>query len=139
MDALRSAEPGMEVAMKIIRTRGDEGAATSDKRAGRKGLFTGEIERALLEGDIDVAVHSAKDLPSEMAAGLTLAAVLPRGATDDVLVAKGAADLASVSTVATGSVRRAYQLRAFRPDLQIVELRGNVPTRLRKLLMNDWD
>ncbi|HEV3408681.1 MAG TPA: hydroxymethylbilane synthase [Chthoniobacterales bacterium] len=138
-DALHSVDPGIEVDIEIITTRGDEGSAPVDRRAGRKGLFTSEIERALLEGKIDVAVHSAKDLPSEMTSGLTIAAVLPRARVDDVLVTKQPADLMSVSTVATGSVRRQYQLRALRPDLDVVELRGNVPTRLRKLLMNDWD
>jgi hydroxymethylbilane synthase len=137
--ALRASDPGMEVGIEVITTRGDERRMPADKRAGRKGLFTSEIERALLAREVDIAVHSAKDLPSQPTAGLTISAVLPRGPVDDVLVAKRAAQLENVSTIATGSVRRQYQLRALRPDLKIIELRGNVPTRLRKLLANDWD
>ncbi len=115
---------------------------TIDPRAGRKGLFTGEIERALLSREIDVAVHSAKDLPSEATPGLEICAALPRAAVEDVLVMKAGADLATLSagsTVATGSVRRQHQLRWLRPDLNIHDLRGNVPTRLRKLIANSWD
>jgi hydroxymethylbilane synthase len=113
-----------------------------DLRAGRKGLFTAEIERALLAGDVDVAVHSAKDLPSETNPGATIAAVLPRASTDDVLVSKHSGDLAGLpdgATVATGSVRRKHQLLWKRADLKIVDLRGNVLTRLRKLAANEWD
>jgi hydroxymethylbilane synthase len=105
-------------------------------------LFTAEIERALLSGQVDVAVHSAKDLPSETNPGAEIAAVLPRAPTDDVLVSKhpgGLAALPDSATIATGSVRRKHQLSWKRPDLNIVDLRGNVPTRLRKLAENDWE
>ena len=117
-------------------------SAVADLRHGRKGLFTAEIERALLAGDVDVAVHSAKDLPSEMSPGAEIAAVLPRAPTDDVLVSKrrgGLAALQEGATIATGSVRRRHQLLRKWPNLKIVDLRGNVPTRLRKLAENDWD
>jgi hydroxymethylbilane synthase len=144
--ALRKNWPDLEVAVEIIATSGDEKtgqrAAAIDPHAGRKGLFTGEIERVLLSGKIDVAVHSAKDLPSETTPGLEVSAALPRAAVEDVLIAKTAvslADLPNESTVATGSVRRQHQLRWLRPDLKVEELRGNVPTRLRKLISNSWD
>jgi hydroxymethylbilane synthase len=107
-----------------------------DPKAGRKGLFTGEIERALAAGEIDVAVHSAKDLPSEMTPGLALGAVLPRAPIEDVLITREAGQLKG--KVATGSVRRQHQLRWKFPRVEIVDLRGNVPTRLRKFLASDW-
>ncbi len=138
-DALRNAHPGLKIGITVIKTSGDEKRTLPQ---GRKGLFTGEIERALLEREIDVAVHSAKDLPSEMTEGLEICATFSRAAVEDVLVAKTAASLAEVprgATIATGSVRRQHQLRWVRPDLQIAELRGNVPTRLRKLAENSWE
>ena len=110
--------------------------------AGRKGLFTAEIERALLAGEVNVAVHSAKDLPSQTSIRAQIAAVLPRASIDDVLISKhsgGLAALPSGATVATGSVRRQRQLHWKREDLKVVDLRGNVPTRLRKLTENVWD
>ena len=139
--AIHAARPELRIEMKIIATKGDS-AKVVDVRAGRKGLFTAEIERALLAGDVDLAVHSAKDLPSEINRGAEIAAVLPRARTDDVLISKhsgGLAGLPNGATVATGSVRRTRQLHWRRPDLQVVDLRGNVPTRLRKLAENDWD
>ena len=87
-------------------------------------------------------MHSAKDLPSEKTPGLEIAAVLPRAPVEDVLIMKAPGDFVSLragAVVATGSVRRAHQLQAKRPDLRIADLRGNVPTRLRKLIENDWD
>lgn len=132
--------------VEIIRTSGDERSGVSpevvDRRAGRKGMFTAEIERALLDRRIDVAVHSAKDLPSEPTAGLEISAALPRAAVEDVLIAKQFDTLAALpanATVASGSIRRQRQLQAARPDLTIVDLRGNVPTRLRKLTTQPWD
>ena len=144
--ALRARWPHIGVAIEIITTRGDENsrhaAEPVDRKAGRKGLFTREIERALLAREIDVAVHSAKDLPSDTTAELQVCAALPRAAVEDVLVTKGGATFSSLppgGTVATGSVRRQFQLRALRTDLRVVDLRGNVPTRLRKLTENPWD
>jgi hydroxymethylbilane synthase len=145
-EGLRTRFPGLEIAIEIITTRGDENSRHADepvdRNAGRKGAFTREIERALLERRIDVAVHSAKDLPSDSTAALHVCAALPRAAADDVLITKTAATLDDVpigGTIATGSVRRQYQLRSVRPDLQVIELHGNVPTRLRKLTEKPWE
>ena len=137
IEALKKSWPNLEIATQIISTRGDlKAAEVLDPRAGRKGLFTGGIERALAAGEIDVAVHSAKDLPSEMTTGLELGAVLPRARMEDVLITKDAGDLRT--KIATGSVRRQHQLRWKFSGIEIVDLRGNVPTRLRKFLANDW-
>jgi hydroxymethylbilane synthase len=139
--AIRQTHPSVTIETKVIATQGEKTAAL-DPRAGRKGLFTAGIEQALLAGDVDVAVHSAKDLPSETSPGLEIAAVLPRAAMNDVLVSKHPGGLASLprgATVATGSIRRQHQLLWKRADLHIIDLRGNVPTRLRKLAGNEWD
>jgi len=139
--AIQNAHPNVTVETKIIRTRGDNGEIV-DPYAGRKGMFTAEIERALVAGEIDVAVHSAKDLPSQPTQGAQIAAVLARAPTDDVLISKHSGGLASVpngATIATGSVRRQRQLHWKRADLKVVGLRGNVPTRLRKLAENNWE
>lgn len=145
-EALRRVWPELDLEVEIIKTRGDEQSAgrneTVDPRAGRKGLFTGEIERVLAGGKIDVAVHSAKDLPSETTPGLEVSSVLPRAAVDDVLIRKTPGGLWTFprdGVVATGSVRRQHQLRWKFPGIKIVDLRGNVPTRLRKLISNEWD
>jgi hydroxymethylbilane synthase len=135
--ALLAAWPELEIETKVISTRGDRTVAEPvDLRAGRKGLFTGEIERALAAGEIDAAVHSAKDLPSEMTEGLEIGAVLARAAFEDVLIGK-TADV-SKPVIATGSVRRRHQLQWKKPGVQVVDLRGNVPTRLRKFVESDW-
>ena len=139
--AIRQAHPGMAIETTVVVTQGDKARAL-DPRAGRKGLFTAEIERALIAGDVNIAVHSAKDLPSETSPELEIAAVLARAAMEDVLVSKHPGGLASLprgATVATGSVRRQHQLLWKRADLRIVDLRGSVPTRLRKLAGNEWD
>lgn len=145
-DALRGAWPKLAIEVEIIKTRGDERSLEHseviDLRAGRKGLFTGEIERVLLAGGIDIAVHSAKDLPSDATSGLEVHAVLPRAAVDDVLIRKAPREIASLrsgAVVATGSVRRKYQLQWTKREIEVVDLQGNVPTRLRKLVGNDWD
>ncbi|PYI53622.1 MAG: hydroxymethylbilane synthase [Verrucomicrobia bacterium] len=142
-EALGEKCPDLTIETKIIRTSGDEThLKTGDIRQGRKGLFTAELERALLAGDVDVAVHSAKDLPSETNPSAEIAAVLPRAPMGDMLIAKQPGGLTSLregATIATGSVRRKHQLSWKRPDLKIVDLRGNVPTRLCKLAENDWD
>ena len=142
VDALQSRWADLKFEIKIVTTRGDdEKTAVADIRAGRKGLFTGAIERELVTEQIDLAVHSAKDLPSTLAANTEIAAVLPRAPVDDVLVATTPCELNSLpgdGIVATGSVRRKHQLRWKRPDLEIVDLRGNVPTRLRKLATDRW-
>jgi hydroxymethylbilane synthase len=142
VDSLRARWADLRIETKIVRTSGDE-QKTRDivERAGRKGLFTAELERALLAGDVDLAVHSAKDLSSELAEGTDIAAVLARAPVDDVLVSVEPWTLDSLPAngfVATGSIRRKHQLRWKRPDLEVVDLRGNVPTRLRKLATNQW-
>lgn len=143
--AIRARGMNVDIEVSVIRTGGDErtGAfAPPRDGAGRKGLFTAEIEQALLQGRIDVAVHSAKDLPSEDTKGLQIGAVLPRGPAADVLIARDARTLSDVrrgGMVATGSVRRQQQLRDVRPDLAVADLRGNVPTRLRKLIGHPWE
>ena len=142
VDGLQSRWADLKIETKVIQTRGDQRKSRIvDVRAGRKGLFTGEIERALITREIDLAVHSAKDLPSALTPGTEIAAVLPRAPVDDVLVATSPCDLHSLARggiVATGSVRRKHQLHWNRPDLEIVYLRGNVPTRLRKLAKDQW-
>jgi hydroxymethylbilane synthase len=134
---LRRAWPDLEIATQIISTRGDQRTTEPlDPRAGRKGLFTGEIERALAAGEIDVAVHSAKDLPSEMTRGLEIGSVLPRAPVEDLLIRKTVGE--TTGAIATGSVRRQHQLRWRKPGVEVVDLRGNVPTRLRKFLQSNW-
>jgi hydroxymethylbilane synthase len=134
----------IEVQIEIVRTRGDEGSNRGgvfdldSRKAGRKGIFTAELERALIEKRIDVAIHSAKDIPSEMDGALIIAAVLPRAVVEDLLLRKGAAS-PPIPTVATGSVRRQRQMLAMNLEARIVPLRGNVPTRLRKFIDSDWD
>src|ERR1700681_2443866 len=144
-DRLHPCRPALTIETNIIRTLGDESdreAKSLDRHAGRKGLFTAAIERALLTHEVDLGVHSAKDLPSELNRGVEIAAVLPRGLVNDVLVAKqagGFAALAEGAIIATGSVRRKHQINWQYPRIQTVDLRGNVPTRLRKLAENNWD
>src|SRR5947208_6989956 len=140
-NAIRAVHSSVAIETKIIATRGDT-AKFIESRAGRKGLFTAEIERALLAGEVDVAVHSAKDLPSETSPGVEIAAVLSRAQISDVLISKHPRGLGSLprgAAIATGSVRRRRQLLWQRADLRLIDLRGNVPTRLRKLAENDWD
>ena len=137
--ALSTAFPGMPIERRIFVTRGDQKLDLSlikANEAGGKGLFTKELEDALLNGSIDAAVHSLKDLPGHNPTGLTVTAVLERAPTADVLITKSPMKLRELprgATVGTSSVRRARQINWLRPDLQICEWRGNVQTRLRKL------
>jgi len=118
-----------------IVTAGDRGAPGGDKSR-----WVAELERALLDGDVDVAVHSAKDVPGELAEGLVIAAVPERADPRDALIGAGALDeLPEGARVGTSSLRRAAQLRAARADLEVVAMRGNVDTRLRKLAEGEWD
>lgn len=133
--ALERQHPGLVVEREIIRTSGDRGAAAPLGPAGVKGLFVKEIEEALLAGTIDLGVHSMKDLPAHLAPGLVLGPVPARAAANDVLIVRGARGLAELpagARVGTASVRRRAQLLARRSDLEVVSLRGNVDTRLRK-------
>jgi hydroxymethylbilane synthase len=138
--AARLQELGASTELVTVTTSGDRIEGPLDKLGG-KGLFVKEIEEALLEGRADLAVHSAKDLPAQSAPGLVVAAIPRREDPRDALVGRRAgASLAALprgARVGTGSVRRAAQLRAFRPDLEIVPMRGNVDTRLRKLEEED--
>lgn len=134
----------IEIDIAIIRTSGDQSAnqpgvfSARAAGAGRKGIFTAELERELVEKRINVAVHSAKDLPSEMDDTLMIAAVLPRAGVEDLLLRKRG-PLPPIATIATGSARRQRQIHAMNRETRIVPLRGNVPTRLRKFIESDWD
>ena len=130
---------GVETRIEIIKTTGDHLQTASLMQAGGKGLFTKEIEDALLAGTIDLAVHSLKDLPTETPAGLVLAAIPEREDPRDALVGKRLSELANGARVGTSSGRRAAQLRVLRPDLRIEAVRGNVDTRLRKLQEGQFD
>jgi len=134
-DALQTAHPGIRIDIEVIRTRGDRVTDVPLDAMGGTGLFTKEIERALLDGAIDVAVHSLKDLPTRIAEGLAIAAVKAREDPADALVARDALSLDRLpraAVVMTGSPRRRAQLKHRRPDLHIQPVRGNIKTRLRK-------
>jgi hydroxymethylbilane synthase len=138
-DQLR--QTGTIVHLTVISTQGDISSLPLGEIGGQ-GVFTKEIQRALLDGRIDLAVHSLKDLPTEPVEGLMLAAVPPRESNHDVLVCREAAhvdDLPPASRVGTGSTRRRAQLLFHRPDLVVSEVRGNVETRLRKLAEGQFD
>ena len=140
VERLRLAHPGLTVRTEVIRTKGDVFTDAPLPSIGGKGLFTGEIEAALLAGTIDLAVHSLKDLPTDLPDGLAIGAVPEREDARDVLISRSGAGLDALppgARVGTGSLRRAAQLRARRPDLCIVDVRGNVDTRLRKLGQED--
>ncbi len=122
---------GVETDLLKIVTTGDQQTDWSLENKGGKGLFTSELEAALLRGDADVAVHSTKDLPGEMPAGLAIAGYMPREDPRDVLVLH--AGVAKPKTIATGSPRRRLQVKALFPDVEFCEIRGNVDTRLRKI------
>lgn len=124
------------IAIEIIRTSGDVIQDRPLSEVGGKGLFTKEIEQALLDGGIDLAVHSSKDMPTVLPDGLELSAFLPREDVRDAFIshkAKTVADLAPDAVVGTSSLRRQALIKRMRPDLTVVSLRGNVDTRLRKL------
>ena len=125
-----------------IQTSGDIDRSTSLVQIGGQGVFTKEIQRALLDGRVDVAVHSLKDLPTVEVEGLVLGAVPPRGPTGDALVSlkhRRFEDLPAGAVVATSSLRRRAQLLHRRPDLKLIDIRGNVETRLRKLEEQNLD
>lgn len=130
---------GHQCRIEIIKTTGDKITDVPLAKVGTKGLFTKEIEEALLDGRADLAVHSLKDLPTELPAGLVLAAVPEREDPRDAVVGKRLADLPRGAKVGTSSLRRAAQLRGLRPDLQVESVRGNLDTRLRKLDEGQYD
>jgi hydroxymethylbilane synthase len=154
-DRLQELHPGLEVEIRVIQTTGDKLLDAPLSKLGDKGLFTKELETAMLRGETDLAVHSAKDMPTEVPEGLEIVAFTGREDVRDVFVAGGvagggspagrpagaarpgapgsAAELPSGAVIGSSSLRRRSQLLALRPDLQLVDIRGNVQTRLRKV------
>jgi hydroxymethylbilane synthase len=133
---------GAAIEIIIIKTSGDQFSAAPASRIAGKGIFIKEIEEALLDGRVDLAVHSMKDVPTDLGADFKIASVTERGDSRDCLIARGGAtleDLPHGACVGTGSLRRQSQLRHFRPDLDLQDLRGNVDTRLRKLDEGEYD
>ena len=140
---LENKNQNLSVDIRIINTKGDKILDTALSKIGDKGLFTKELENELLKGSIDIAVHSLKDLQTDLPDGLKLAAVTKRHPVEDVLITKKKGtkikNLPEGAIVATGSLRRRSQLLHLRPDIKIEELRGNVPTRIKKFLESKWD
>lgn len=140
---LERKNKNLKVEIKIISTKGDKILNMSLSKIGEKGLFTKELENELLNGSIDIAVHSLKDLPTQLPQDLILGAVTKRHSANDVLIARKKGiritNLRENAVVATGSLRRSSQLLHLRPDIKTEELRGNVPTRIKKFLESDWD
>jgi len=135
-------ERGHEIEIEIIKTTGDKITEVALAQVGTKGMFTKEIEEALAEGRVHLAVHSLKDLPTELASNFTLAAVMKRQDPRDVFLSlrhNRFTDLPQGARVGTSSLRRQAQIKAVRPDLNIFPLRGNVDTRLRKLESGEFD
>ncbi len=141
-DALQARHPELEIELVTMTTQGDKILDTPLAKVGGKGLFVKELETGMLEGRADLAVHSMKDVPVEFPQGLGLAAVLPREDPRDALISN---DYSSIETlpqgarVGTSSLRRQCQIRRMRPDLEVLDLRGNVNTRLAKLDKGDYD
>lgn len=142
-DELHRAHPGLEVEIVIIHTTGDRITDVPLAQIGDRGLFTKEIDSALLEGRADLAVHSLKDVPTRIPDGLSLAAISERADPRDVVIAAapvaGLDELPAGARVGTSSLRRRSQLRAARPDLEVIDLRGNLNTRLAKLDRGEYD
>ncbi len=142
IEKLRTAWPELLFELKIVKTTGDKDVRSSLSSMGGGGIFIKELETALLRKEIDTAVHSAKDLPSKMPEEFTLAAVPERAPVEDALITINGAGLAQLNPgakLATGSPRRQALIRAYRPNLHIVDVRGNVDTRLQKLKRGDFD
>ena len=141
-ECLKEEYPGLEVEMKLMTTKGDKILDAPLAKIGGKGLFTKELEQEMLEGGIDLAVHSLKDMPTEVPEGLVIAAITKRADPGDAVVSLKYghfADLPEGAKVGTSSLRRKAQLLHARPDLDIQDLRGNVNTRLRKLEEENFD
>ncbi|MBI5095479.1 MAG: hydroxymethylbilane synthase [Candidatus Hydrogenedentes bacterium] len=141
-DRLRALLPGFDIRIEIITTTGDRILDAPLAKIGGKGLFTKELETALLEKRVDLAVHSLKDLPTEVPEGLAIAAIPVRENPADVFVSARYASLDALpdtATIGTSSLRRSAQLLAYRPSLKVVDLRGNVDTRLRKVAEGELD
>ena len=135
VERLKSLQPGLDVETRVIKTMGDKIAHEPLTQIAGKGFFVAEIEQALIRGEVDFAVHSMKDLPAEMPEQLRIAAIPEREDPLDALISPGPtlADLPKGARIGSSSPRRRAQLLHFRPDLEIVDLRGNLDTRLRKL------
>jgi len=141
-DELTRQHPGLTVNLEIIKTSGDKITDVPLAKVGGKGLFVKEIEEALIEKRVDLAVHSMKDMPGDIPAGLWISAIPPREVPFDVLLARNGDILDRLpqgAVIGTSSLRRASQLLHYRPDLQIRPLRGNLDTRVRKLAAGDLD
>ncbi|WAC62854.1 hydroxymethylbilane synthase [Pseudoxanthomonas sp. SL93] len=141
-DLLRAAHPALSVELVPMSTRGDEVLDRSLAAIGGKGLFLKELELAMLRGEADCAVHSLKDVPMELEGPFALAAILERADPADAFVSNHYDDIAALpqgARVGTSSLRRQAQLQALRPDLELLDLRGNVNTRLAKLDAGDYD
>lgn len=141
-EKLREQNPDLVIEIVTIVTTGDKILDVPLAKIGGKGLFTNEIERAILAGEVDMAVHSLKDLPTELPSGLIIGALSKRGEVRDALVSRSGKTLAALPSgakIGTSSLRRRAQLLAFRPDLCVSDLRGNIDTRLRKLANGDYD
>lgn len=139
---LREQYPAISIRIEIIHTKGDKILDVALSRIGDRALFTKELEQALLDGTIDLAVHSLKDMPTRLPDGLTLGAIGQRHEPQDALVAEPGTTLEKLppgATVATSSLRRRAQLLAMRPDLHVVDVRGNVQTRLDRRRENGWE
>lgn len=140
---LESSYPNVNVSIQIVKTTGDQILDSPLSLIGGKGLFTAELEKALLSKYVDIAVHSLKDLPTDCHPELTIAAIPLREDIRDVFI--GNSNISSIhslsigATLATGSLRRKAQLLALRPDLNVIDIRGNVPTRIKKLRGSKWD
>lgn len=143
INELRKNNPGVEFEVKVIKTKGDLIQNISLDKIGDKGLFVKEIEQQLLDKEIDMAVHSMKDMPSDLPDGLKFAGIPKREDPRDVLILKegykSLEDLPQGATIGTGSKRRKYQLLNQRPDLNIVDIRGNIDTRIRKIEEDNLD
>jgi hydroxymethylbilane synthase len=136
IEAFSAKFPNVAIQSRIIKTKGDKILDHPLAKIDDKGLFTKEIESALASGEIDAAVHSLKDLPTDETSGLTLAAIFPREDPHDMLITPGGVSLEKLATgsrIGTGSPRRVAQIAIARPDCRCVDIRGNVETRLRKL------
>ncbi|MBL0174128.1 MAG: hydroxymethylbilane synthase [Ignavibacteria bacterium] len=141
-DRLEKRFPALRVEVLVIKTTGDRILNQALSAIGDKGLFTREIEEALLDGRVDIAVHSLKDLPTETPEGLRIGAVTKREDVRDVLISRqwrSIADLPEGALIATGSLRRTSQLLHLRPDVRVVDIRGNLNTRFAKFDASKWD
>lgn len=141
-DRLEAAWPDLSVDLFIIKTKGDKILDVPLAKVGGKGLFVKEIEDALLAGQVDLAVHSMKDVPTEQPDGLFMAAIPPRVDHRDVLISKTGQSLLNLpvgARVGTSSLRRQSQILHLRPDMQVISLRGNLDTRLKKLTVENLD